>query len=437
MDFRKLNSVTVREPYYIPGFEEIVEKVGVGRVLSKIDLAKGFHQVEVEERDRAKTAFICPFGKFQYRRMPFGLTNAPAVFQRLMDDVIVSCMDFACIYIDDVLVVSESWSVHMCHLRAVFEVLKEAGLTCKRSKCVFGKRKLEFLGHLFGDVVCVPEARVKAIVEHPFPRTQRQLRGFLGLVGFYRRFVSGFHWWSAVLTPHTSGSGTGKVSWTSPVEEAFHELCKCLCNYVVLCVPRPEDMFVLECDASGSGVGAVLSVRRGEELLLVAFFSRQLRGAQLRYSAQELECLAVVELITHFAYYLYGRRFDVVTDHRGLESLRDGRQWYRRVQGWALRLAEFDFVISYRRGSDNVVADDLSRCFEDENEKLIDGVMSDGVRTSDKEKTGGCVADTHLLKEGEMWACPKACPHELYELVCIFMREYVISIFYSAYFLIW
>lgn len=348
VDFCKLNSVTVREPYYIPGFEEMVEKVGVGRVLSKIDLAKGFHQVEVVESDRKKTAFICPFGKFQYRRMPFGLTNAPAVFQRLMDEVLVSCMDFARVYIDDVLVVSESWSVHMCHLRAVFEVLKEAGLTCKRSKCVFGKRKLEFLGHRIGDgVVSVPEARVRAIAEHPLPHTRRQLKGFLGLVGFYRRFVSGFHRWSAVLTPHTSGSGSGKVMWTSLMEEAFRKLCVCLCDFVVLCVPRSEDKFVLECDASGSGVGAVLSVVRDGERRPVAFFSKQLSGAQKRYSAQELECLAVVESITHFAYYLYGRKFDVVTDHRGLESLRDGRQWNRRVQGWALRLAEFDFGISY------------------------------------------------------------------------------------------
>lgn len=364
VDFRKVNELTIREPYYIPGFEEMVERVGTGKVLSKIDLAKGFHQVEVLETDREKTAFVCPFGKFQYRKMPFGLTNAPAVFQRLMDGVLESCMDYARVYIDDVLVVSECWSVHMSHLRSVFEVLSEAGLTCKRSKCVFGKRKLEFLGHLIGDgVVSVPEARVRAIKEHPLPKTRRQLRAFLGLVGFYRRFIAGFYHWSSALTPHTSGSGSGKVEWTDPMLEAFKELRVSLCNAVCLCVPRSEDMYVLECDASGTGVGAVLSVKREEEVLPVAFFSRQLRGAQARYSAQELECLAVVEAVQHFAFYLYGRRFEIVTDHRGLESLRTGRQLNRRVFNWALKLAEFDFAIRYRPGGQNVVADELSRCF--------------------------------------------------------------------------
>ncbi len=170
VDFRKVNGVTVREPYYIPGFDEMVERVGVGKVLSKLDLEKGFHQVVVREEDKEKTAFTCPFGKFQLRRMPFGLTNAPSVFQRLMDQVLVSCWDFARVYIDDVLVVSSSWEVHLSHLEAVFEALKVAGLTAKRKKCVFGKIKLEFLGHLIGDgVVSVPGARVRAIADHPRP----------------------------------------------------------------------------------------------------------------------------------------------------------------------------------------------------------------------------------------------------------------------------
>ncbi len=145
MDYRRLNEVTVKEPYYIPGLEELLERVGSGRVLSKVDLAKGFHQVEVVESDREKTCFVCPFGKYQYRRMPFGLCNAPSVFQRLMEEVLVECEDYAKVYIDDVLVVSGSWEVHVRHLRKLFEIVKEAGLTCKRSKCVFGKRKLEFL----------------------------------------------------------------------------------------------------------------------------------------------------------------------------------------------------------------------------------------------------------------------------------------------------
>ncbi len=363
VDYRRLNDVTIKEPYYIPGLEEMLERVGSGRVLSKVDLAKGFHQVEVVEKYREKTCFICPFGKFQYRRMPFGLCNAPSVFQRLMDGVLVRCEDFAKVYIDDILVVSGSWEVHVRHLRRLFEVLRDAGLTCKRSKCVFGKRRLEFLGHVIGDgFMSVPEARIVAIKEHPVPKTRKQLRAFLGLIGFYRRFIRGFHRGSSLLTPHTAKTSPGKVEWTSPMLEGFRELCNSLCDHVCLCVPCEDDVFGLECDASASGIGAVLSVQREGEWRPVAFFSRQLRGAQARYSAQELEGLALFELVNHFAFYLYGRVFTVFSDHKGLEWLTSGKQRNRRVYGWALKLAEFQFKVVYIPGATNVVADELSRC---------------------------------------------------------------------------
>ncbi len=367
VDYRRLNDKTVKEPYYIPSFDEMVEKVGTGRVLSKVDLAKGFHQVMVEEKDRDKTSFVCPFGKFRFRRMPFGLTNAPSVFQRLMDEVLVDCEEFARVYIDDILVVSGDWSMHLVHLRKLFEVLRQAGLTCKKAKCSFGKRSLEFLGHKIGDgEICVPEARVEAIRNHPLPKTRKQLRSFLGLVGFYRRFIRGFHEWSSILTPHTSTAKSGRVSWTKPMLDAFHGLCVQLCNSVCLCVPCASDCFVLECDASSTGVGAVLSVVRGEETLPVAFFSKQLRGAQTKYSAQELEGLGVFESIKHFAYFLYGRRFKVITDHKGLVNMRTGRQDNRRIYNWCLKLSEFEFEMVYRAGKQNVVADGLSRCFEED-----------------------------------------------------------------------
>ncbi len=363
VDFRRLNEVTVKEPYYIPGLDELLERVGSGSVLSKVDLAKGFHQVEVEEQDREKTCFICPFGKYQYRRMPFGLCNAPSVFQRLMDEVLVGCAEFAKVYIDDILIVSGNWEVHVRHLRTLFGVLREAGLTCKKSKCVFGKKRLEFLGHVVGEgVMMVPRARVKALEEHPVPKTRKQLRAFLGLIGYYRRFVRDFHEWSSLLTPHTAKTSPGEVKWTSSMLDAFSKLCVSLCNHVCLCVPCKEDVFCLECDASASGVGAVLSVRREGEWKPVAFYSRQLKDAQKRYSAQELEGLALYQSVIHFAFYLYGKQFTVLTDHKSLVWLMCGRQKNRRVYGWALKLAEFQFRVEYRTGSSNVVADDLSRC---------------------------------------------------------------------------
>ncbi len=283
VDYRKVNAVTEKEPYYIPGFDEMVEKVGTGKVLSKVDLAKGFHQVLVEEKDRDKTCFICPFGKFRFKRMPFGLTNAPSVFQRLMDGVLVGCEEFARVYIDDILVVSQDWKTHLVHLKLLLDTLRQAGLTCKKKKCSFGKSKLEFLGHqIGGGQISVPAARVDAIRKHPLPKTRKQLRSFLGLVGFYRRFIRGFHRWSSTLTPHTSTAMSRVVSWTEPMLDAFHGLCNQLCDSVCLCVPCVSDVFMLESDASSTGVGAVLSVVRKDENVPVAFFSKQLRGAQSR-----------------------------------------------------------------------------------------------------------------------------------------------------------
>ena len=316
-----MNEITKKEPYYIPGLDEMMEMVGNGSVLSKVDLAKGFYQVVVvvKEADRDKTCFVCPFGKYRFRRMPFGLTNAPSVFQRLMDEVLVGCEEFARVYIDDILVVLKDWSTHLGHLKRLFDVLRQAGLTCKRKKCCFSRRSLEFLGHqVGGGVISVPAARVRAIKDHPLPKTRKQLRAFLGMVGYYRRFIAGYHCWSAVLTPHTSSLSAGSVSWAEPVLGAFHALCNELCNAVCLYVPCVSDVYVLECDASSTGVGAALSVERGEERLPVAFLSRQLKGAQTRYSAQELEWLAVYESVNHFAYFLYGRKFRVITDHKGL-----------------------------------------------------------------------------------------------------------------------
>ncbi len=379
VDYRRLNEVTVKEPYYIPGLEEMLERVGSGKVLSKVDLAKGFHQVEVVEKDREKTSFSCPFGKFQYRRMPFGLCNAPSVFQRLMDCVLSGCEDYAKVYIDDILVVSESWEVHARHLRRLLEVLREAGLTCKRSKCVFGKRRLEFLGHVIGDgYMSVPEARIVAIREHPVPRTRKQLRAFLGLIGYYRRFIRSFHRESSLLSPHTAKTSPGEVVWTSAMLDGFRKLCKSLCDHVCLCVPCEDDTFSLECDASASGIGAVLSVHREGEWRPVAFFSRQLKGAQARYSAQELEGLALFEAVNHFAFYLYGKVFKVFSDHKGLQWLTSGKQRNRRVYGWALKLAEFQFEVVYRPGALNVVADELSRCHGESESRDTSLLMEEG-----------------------------------------------------------
>lgn len=365
VDYRKLNSITTVEPYYIPSIEEIIAKVGHACVLSKLDLTKGFHQAKVKVADRPKTAFVCPFGKFQYLRMPFGLCNAPSVFQRLMDVVLSSSTDVSAVYIDEVLVMRGSWDEHLVHLDRVFKCLKEAGLTCKPAKCVFGRVKLVFLGHTIGGgKLSVPEDRVRVMSEFPRPSTRKQLKGFLGTINFYRRFIKNFHMHSSILTPSTSKAAPAAVVWTESIVKAFVSLRDSLCLHVSLCIPTTSDGFILETDASGTGIGAVLSVERGSDLLPVAFYSKQLQGPEQRYSAQELEGLGLFKSIHHFAFYLYGRHFSVITDHKPLCSLRSKPQQNRRLLMWALKLTEFDFDIIYRKGTDNTVADCLSRCHD-------------------------------------------------------------------------
>ncbi len=197
--------------------------------------------------------------------MPFGLRNAPATFQNLMEKVLENCREFASVYIDDVLVYSDNWKDHLQHVTHVFEALKDAGLAAKPGKCQWGRRHLDYFGHRVGcGRIAVPEHRAQAMAEFSQPTTKRDLRAFLGSVGYYRRFIPNFADYSALLTPATSAKAPGNVRWSQEMLGAFHHLRKSLCNYCVLTVPCLSDVFQLYTDASGIGIGSVLNVVRME-----------------------------------------------------------------------------------------------------------------------------------------------------------------------------
>ena len=316
VDYRRLNGVTQADPCYMATFDEILERVGQSRCISKIDLRKGFYQIEVEEESVAKTAFLTPYGKYEFLRMPFGLKNAPGIFQRTMEIVLRNCYGWAAPYIDDIVVFSDSGGVHLGHLRSVMEALEQYGLTVNEGKCEFGREKMEYLGHLIGmGVLAVPEHRATAMAEFIKPRTKGQLRAFLGSVGYYRQFVQGFAHLSSRLTPATSKFAPNVVTWENGMLEAFNTLRVSLCHCCVLTVPCGGDMFSLHTDASGRGIGATLNVLRDGVEKPVAFFSKQLQGAQKSYSATELEGLAIFKAIFRFAHFLWGQKFIVWTDH--------------------------------------------------------------------------------------------------------------------------
>ena len=362
VDYRRLNELTVSDPYYMATLEEILERVGNSRVISKLDLCKGFYQIEVEESSMEKTAFVIPFGKFQFTRMPFGLKNAPAVFQRAIEVVLQECYAFSAPYIDDIVVFSQSGVEHCVHLRSVFKELKRFGLTVKEAKCEFGKLRLEYLGHIIGGgVLAVPEHRATAMANFIQPKSKRQLRSFLGAASYYRKFVRGYANMSSVLSPATAKPAPSVVHWDKEMLEAFNQIKVCLVQVCVLTVPCHDDRFVLHTDASGSGIGATLNVVREGEERPAAYFSRQLQGAQHRYSATELEGLAIFKSIMFFSHFLFGRHFVVITDHKALVSFLHSRVLNRRLHGWMLQLLEYDFTIQYRPGNMNQDADALSR----------------------------------------------------------------------------
>ena len=364
VDYRALNACTQPDPYLMPLIEDILDTLASAVFISKIDLNKGFHQIPVKPEDQEKTAFFTPWGKFQFIVMPFGVRNGPATFQRLMDRLLHQDLDIARVYIDDIAVFSSSWETHCRDIARVLGRLREAGLTANLSKCQFGQTSCEFLGHLVGKGKVSPAAlKVKAVQDFVFPKTKRQVRQFLGLTGYYRRFIPKYSEHAYHLTEATRKLAPDRVKQTDALSCEFSYLKDRLCAMPMLTLPVPSDCFVLQTDASGLGLGAVLSVHRGEEELPVAFHSRKLLPREQKYSASELECLAVVDAVRHFGSYLIPQSFVVETDHKALTYLMTANHHNGRLARWALLLQPYTFSIRYRPGCQHINADALSRMF--------------------------------------------------------------------------
>ena len=307
VDYREINKVTPLDRHIIPTLPQILDNIGHAAVLSKIDLTSGFHQIVVQQESRDFTTFLSPKGKYRFVRMPFGLKNAPSHFQRVMEKVLQPVNDCASVYIDDIVVFSNTWKDHITHLSRVLDCIRQAGLTAKATKCSFGKAKIEYLGHIIGSgTLVVPKQRITALAEYKRPVTKKTLRSFLGCISYYRKFIPQYADMSALLTPSTSVSAPKAVVWTVDMDRAFNRLKVSLCDNVSLIIPSLTDTFTLHTDASGFGIGACLHVVRNQEELPVAFYSRQLQDAEKRYSITELETLAIIASIKHFQFYIYG-----------------------------------------------------------------------------------------------------------------------------------
>ena len=389
VDYRKLNSVTQNDSYQMPRVEELIEQLGDSKYTTTLDLTKGYYQVPVDPADCQKTAFLTPFGKFEFQTMPFGLKNAPTTFQRLMDNLLVDCHGFAAAYLDDIVVHSQSWREHLDHLRRIFTILQEAGLTIKVKKCQFGMAECAYLGHIVGKGKIKPEiAKIEAVQGFKQPVTKKDMRAFLGLVGYYRRFIPDFASKSAELSDMTKKNRPQKISWTPSLNFAFRALKESLLTSSVLLCPDYGKPFLVQTDASHRGVGAVLSQQdeKGIERP-VAFYSRKLLPRELNYSATEKECLAIVNSLKHFEVHLLGRKFTVQTDHQALHYLQQMQNSNYRLTRWALALQQFDFDVLHRPGTLHSNADGLSRQAW-ESDKEDDELPMDNIAESNRPKEG-------------------------------------------------
>ena len=373
VDYRRLNAVTRFDAYPMPRVDELLDQIGNAKYISMLDLAKGYWQVPMATEDRVKTAFSSPMGLYQYTVMPFGLSGAPATFQRMMDTILRGLEDFVGVYIDDVVIYSSTLTEHLQHLQSVLERLQQAGLTLKLKKCKFGAVECTYLGHQVGMDGVKPElSKIIAIQQIEQPHTKKDVRIFLGMMGYYRRFIRNYATLAEPLTKLTKKREPNVIEWSAQAEQAFQALKNALTSDTVMRSPDFTRTFVVQTDASGAGVGAVLS-QAGDERP-IAYFSKKLLDREQKYSAVEQECLAIVISIKAFEVYLIGRPFVLQTDHRALQWLHRLRDKNARLMRWSLILQPFTFTVQHRKGSENANADTLSRlpvhdpCFALKNE---------------------------------------------------------------------
>lgn len=364
VDYRQINKICIFDCEPMPTPDDLFVKLAGCKFFSKLDLSKGYWQVPLSRDAAKKSAFSTPFGLYQFKVMSFGLMNAPATFSRLMRKLLAGIPNVVN-FLDDILIYSNTWTEHMGTLRAVLERLSEENLTARPSKCYIGFDRLECLGHMVGrDIIQPTPDKMEAISSAPQPKTKKQVKSFIGLASYYRKFIPNFASIAVPLTDLTRKGMPNKVGWTEAQENAFTTLKKLLTSSPILRLPNMEEKFLLRTDASDLGIGAVLLQELDSIKHPVAYASRKLLPRERRYSVIEKECLALVWGVNKFSQYLLGQEFDVETDHQPLTCISNKKVANSRIMRWALLLQPFRMTIKAIPGRENVGADYLSRVAE-------------------------------------------------------------------------
>jgi ribonuclease HI len=357
VDYRPLNAITIKNKYLLPRIDVLFDQLVGAKIFSKIDLRSGYHQIKIRASDIPKTSFSTRYGLYEYLVMSFGLTNAPTYFMYLMHSVFMPELDkFVVVFIDDILVYSKNEDEHTEHLHIVLQRLRDHHLYAKLSKCDFWLRDIKFLGHTISrDGISVDPEKVQEVMDWKPPTTVRQIRSFLGLAGYYRRFIPDLSRIAKLMTELLK-KGV-KFEWSQKCEEAFHALRHHLMIAPVLAHPDNTKSFDVYCDASGTGLGCVVM----QDNRVIAYASRALRPHEQNYPTHDLELAAVVHALKILRHYLMGAHCNIYTDHKSLKYIFTQADLNMRQRRWLELVKDYNLEVHYHPGKANVVADALSR----------------------------------------------------------------------------
>lgn len=368
VDYRLLNQKVVLESVPLPDLHNCFTWFAGAQYFTVLDLNQAYHQVPLAEESKALTAFTTDWNLYEYNRVPFGLATGAAVLSRLLDSVLGELKyKFVYNYLDDVVIYSKSFEEHLSHVQQVLDKFREAGLTVKPSKVDLARREISFLGHIVSaGGVKVDHERTKSIRQFPPPRNKREVARFIGMINFFRKFLPNFAQMAAPLNQLRRKGESFK--WTESHQAAFDNLKQALASAPVLAIPDFEREFVLQTDASNSGLAAVLLQEHEGGRRAIAYASRSLTEAERKYSVYELEALAVMFGLEKFRFYLEHKEFTLETDNQALSWVLARPRKTGRLARWAVRISAFRFKVKHIKGTDNQVADALSRMFQEEDE---------------------------------------------------------------------
>ncbi len=360
IDYRKANPLIEGDSFPMARVDDLLDRIGQATVLSKFDLCKGFYQVLLDETSRPITSFCTPFGVFQWKRLPMGLKISPAAFNAMLAKVLSGLEDICGLYLDDIVVFSKSWEEHLRHIELIFQRLKNYGLTIKLSKCFFACPEIEFLGHMVGfGTVSPKQLKVMDLLNTMRPEGKRQLQSWLGLSGYYQRYIPKYAELTAPLTDLLKKDV--KFNWTAKADKSFNEIKCLLAQKPVLKIADFSKPFVIFVDASSVASAAIL-MQTGENGVLhpISYYSKKHNKSQLNYTTTDLEALAMVLAVRAFRIYLSGAT-TIYTDHEALHYIHNNATKNKRLLRWSMELQQFDLKVEHVKGKNNIFADYLSR----------------------------------------------------------------------------